>query len=206
MAALSEVTFRPLAVGDGAALDQLLAAMSPENRYARFHTAVSRITASMRSHLLDLDGRRRAAWLAEVTQVAEPTGMTEAAEVTQVTGMTEATGTTEGGQAVDGSRSGSRRAIGIARYAAISPTCVELAVSVADDWHRHGVAAALIGRVLDSARAAGFRQVHADVLPDNAAALGLMRRIFPDAQTHRARAELLLTAQLDSLAPLRLLR
>jgi GNAT superfamily N-acetyltransferase len=54
----------------------------------------------------------------------------------------------------------------------------DLAVLVADAWHRQGVATALIRALLPRAAAAGVRNVRADVLPGNRAAHGLLAALF----------------------------
>jgi GNAT superfamily N-acetyltransferase len=145
----SQVSIRPMLPSDSAAIDQLFAAMSPENRYRRFHAAAAKISATMRRYLLDLDGLRRVAFVAEV-----PDG-------------------------------GGMRAIGIGRYAAVGCGQAELAVAVADDFHRHGVGSALMERTVSAARAAGYRTLQAEVLPENTAAIGLMRAVFPAVTIRR---------------------
>ncbi|QFZ22424.1 GNAT family N-acetyltransferase [Saccharothrix syringae] len=49
----------------GAAVDAVFRGLSPRSRYLRFHTPVPRLTTTMRARLTDLDGRRRAAVVAE---------------------------------------------------------------------------------------------------------------------------------------------
>lgn len=57
----------------------------------------------------------------------------------------------------------------------------DLAVLVADPWHRQGIASALIRSLIPRMAAAGVRTLHADVLPSNQAAQALLRSIFePD--------------------------
>lgn len=143
------VSIRPMSSSDAAAIDQLFAAMSPQNRYRRFHAAVRTISAAMRRVLLDVDGLQRAAFVAEVVEGNEV------------------------------------RAIGIGRYAATGAGQVDIAVAVADDFHRHGVGAALMARTASAARAAGFRTLEADVLPENTAAIRLLRAAFPTATLRR---------------------
>jgi GNAT superfamily N-acetyltransferase len=54
----------------------------------------------------------------------------------------------------------------------------DLAVLVADPWHRQGLATAMIRSLLPRAAAAGVTQLGADVLPSNRAAHALLRSLF----------------------------
>ncbi|WP_433555179.1 N-acetyltransferase family protein [Pseudonocardia xinjiangensis] len=49
----------------GHAVDTVFAQLSPRSRYLRFHSAVPRLPAPVRAALVDLDGRSRAAVVAE---------------------------------------------------------------------------------------------------------------------------------------------
>ncbi|MBB5955948.1 RimJ/RimL family protein N-acetyltransferase [Saccharothrix tamanrassetensis] len=51
--------------GAGAAVDAVFQGLSPQSRYLRFHAPMPRLTASMRGQLVDLDGCRKAAVVAE---------------------------------------------------------------------------------------------------------------------------------------------
>ena len=56
----------PLAPEDaGHAVDAVFAQLSPRSRYLRFHTPAPRLTGPVRARLVDLDGRCRAAVVAE---------------------------------------------------------------------------------------------------------------------------------------------
>jgi GNAT superfamily N-acetyltransferase len=61
------------------------------------------------------------------------------------------------------------RAIGIARYVRTQgdPTTAEAAVEVVDEWHRRGVASALLRRLHERARANGIEHYSAVVSDDN---------------------------------------
>ncbi|MGQ0573949.1 MAG: GNAT family N-acetyltransferase, partial [Pseudonocardia sp.] len=61
----------------------------------------------------------------------------------------------------------------------------ELAVAVVDAWHRRGVGRRLVQAVADRAAGVGIRRLTARVLPENAAALGLFRSLFPLSRTRR---------------------
>jgi GNAT superfamily N-acetyltransferase len=64
--ALLPVTVRVLPRSDaGHAVDTVFAGLSPTSRLHRFHTPVPRLTGAMRERLTDIDGRRRAAVVAE---------------------------------------------------------------------------------------------------------------------------------------------
>jgi RimJ/RimL family protein N-acetyltransferase len=65
--------------------------------------------------------------------------------------------------------------IGVARYVrGQEPGKAEVAVAVVDEWHRRGVATALLRRLVDRARAEGIDTFTATVLADNRRALDLM--------------------------------
>jgi RimJ/RimL family protein N-acetyltransferase len=76
--------------------------------------------------------------------------------------------------------------IGVARYARRSGTdMAEVAVVVADDWQRQGLATRMLGTLSELARPAGIRQFTLSMQADNRAALHLLRRFHPDAElTH----------------------
>jgi GNAT superfamily N-acetyltransferase len=65
-AGANELRIRPLTSADGSALDAVGAAMSAHTRFLRFHAPTPHLTAPLRALLLDLDGRDRAALVAEV--------------------------------------------------------------------------------------------------------------------------------------------
>ncbi|HXV94750.1 MAG TPA: GNAT family N-acetyltransferase [Pseudonocardia sp.] len=62
----SRLLIRPLGRDDGAAVDAVFAGLSARSRFLRFHTPVPRLTRSIRDALLDVDGRRHAALVAEL--------------------------------------------------------------------------------------------------------------------------------------------
>ena len=63
---------RLLTSDDGATVDAVFAGLSERSRYLRFHTAMPRLTGSVRRSLLDVDGHDRAALVAEVPGPAAP--------------------------------------------------------------------------------------------------------------------------------------
>jgi len=60
----------------------------------------------------------------------------------------------------------------------------ELAVTVEDALQRRGVGRELTRRLADLARARGYHAFVATILPDNRAALRLVRDLVPDADVH----------------------
>ena len=60
-----DVRVRPLRRDEGAPLDAVSAGLSPESRYLRFHSPVHRLTTPLRRALLDVDGCRHVALVAE---------------------------------------------------------------------------------------------------------------------------------------------
>ena len=59
----------------------------------------------------------------------------------------------------------------------------ELAFEVAAPWRHHGIAGALLQRLIDAAVTRGLREVYADVLADNADMLAVLREHGPHAET-----------------------
>lgn len=73
--------------------------------------------------------------------------------------------------------------IGVARYARRSGAdSAEVAVVVADDWQRQGLATRMFSALNELAEAAGIRQFTLSMQADNRAALRLLRRFHPDAE------------------------
>jgi acetyltransferase len=68
--------------------------------------------------------------------------------------------------------------IGVARYAPVADglSC-EFAATVADAWHGRGVAGLLMRRLIEAARASGYRRMTGTVLSTNDAMHGLMKRL-----------------------------
>jgi GNAT superfamily N-acetyltransferase len=59
----------------------------------------------------------------------------------------------------------------------------EVAFEVAAAWRRHGIAGALLERLLEVAADRGLREIYADVLPDNADMLAVLREHGRHAET-----------------------
>ena len=72
--------------------------------------------------------------------------------------------------------------VGVARYARRSGTdLAEVAVVVADDWHRQGLATRMLAALIQLAEPAGIKQFTLSMQADNRAAVRLLRRFHPDA-------------------------
>lgn len=67
--------------------------------------------------------------------------------------------------------------VGVARYVRDSrdPTTADLAITVADDWHRQGLGSGLLTRLSGHASAVGIHHFTANMLADNRAVLALVR-------------------------------
>ena len=69
-----------------------------------------------------------------------------------------------------------RRPVGVARYVRAEQfDAAEVAIEVADAWQRRGVGRILVAELARRAHAAGIRRFRAVVLPENRAALALVR-------------------------------
>jgi GNAT superfamily N-acetyltransferase len=75
--AVSAPVVHPLdRAGAEAAVDAVFAGLSPRSRYLRFHSPVPRLPASVRARLVDIDGARHAAVVAEACGVG-PIGLAQ---------------------------------------------------------------------------------------------------------------------------------
>jgi GNAT superfamily N-acetyltransferase len=74
--------------------------------------------------------------------------------------------------------------VGVARLIADGPRCTsaELAVEVADAWHRRGLGRALVREVADAGCRRGWSTVVATALDSNHAVVRLMRAAFHDLE------------------------
>jgi RimJ/RimL family protein N-acetyltransferase len=77
--------------------------------------------------------------------------------------------------------------IGVARFARTSEasSTAELAITVVDAYQGRGIGRQLVSRLIDAAIVRGIRELHAIILPDNAAIIGLLQRIAPWARWRR---------------------
>lgn len=75
--------------------------------------------------------------------------------------------------------------IGLAEYARAATDRAHLAVMVADEWQRRGVARRLVTALIALARVRGVVALHADVLASNASAVAAVRSLWPAAPAVR---------------------
>lgn len=79
--------------------------------------------------------------------------------------------------------------VGVARYVrGDDPKLAEASVVVGDDWHRRGVATALLERLAPRARAAGVTHFVALILSENRDAIELFQRFAPGEPPRRSRS------------------
>ena len=78
------------------------------------------------------------------------------------------------------------------------PDVAEVAIAVADDWHRAGVGRHLLDRLTKRAVAQGITRFIASVLPGNHAALGLFGSAFPNRLVRLADRVVDVEARIDS--------
>jgi GNAT superfamily N-acetyltransferase len=80
--------------------------------------------------------------------------------------------------------------VAVARYDARPGSAnAEIAVTVEDAWQHRGVGSALARRLAKLARDRGYERFVASMLPDNRAAIGLIRKLSPDATLRFASGE-----------------
>jgi RimJ/RimL family protein N-acetyltransferase len=72
--------------------------------------------------------------------------------------------------------------VGVARFArlAADDPAADLGIAIADDWQRQGVGTRLLAALAEAARAVGIDRFAFVALPENRAAVQLMRRLAPD--------------------------
>jgi GNAT superfamily N-acetyltransferase len=79
--------------------------------------------------------------------------------------------------------------VGVARYVrGDEPHLAEASIVVADDWHRRGVATALLERLAPLARDAGITHFVALILSENRDAIELFQRFAPTRPPRRSRS------------------
>ena len=154
--AVGRVRTRLMTPVDGSALHEVFGALSPSSRYLRFHAGASRLTAAMERALLDLDGVRHRALIAEVREADRwrPVGI---ARYVRAAGAGVGSG-------VDG----------VAE--------AEVAIEVVDDWQGRGIGLLLLRQLCAEACREGVGRLVGTVLPDNRGLMALVRRNFPVAE------------------------
>ncbi len=79
--------------------------------------------------------------------------------------------------------------VGVGRYACVAPGVAEVAVVVEDAWQGRGLGPRLLDCAVALARVHGVHTLVATVLADNAPAVRMLRRAFPDAEWTPSGAE-----------------
>jgi len=158
--AVGRVRTRIMSPLDVSALHEVFGALSPSSRYLRFHAGASRLTAAMEHALLDLDGVRHRALIAEVREPDRwrPVGI---ARYVRAAGAGVGSGI---GTGVDG----------VAE--------AEVAIEVVDDWQGRGIGLLLLRQLSAEACREGIGRLVGSVLPDNRGLMALVRRNFPVAE------------------------
>lgn len=150
--AVGRVRTRIMSPLDVSALHEVFGALSPSSRYLRFHAGASRLTAAMERALLDLDGVRHRALIAEVREPDRwrPVGIAR---------YVRAAGT------------------GLGTIAE-----AEVAIEVVDDWQGRGIGLLLLRQLSAEACREGIGRLVGSVLPDNRGLMALVSRNFPVAE------------------------
>lgn len=154
--AVGRVRTRIMSPLDGSALREVFEALSSSSRYLRFHAGASRLTAAMERALLDLDGERHRALIAEVREPDRwrPVGIARYVRAAD-TGIDTGIGT-------------------VAE--------AEVAIEVADDWQGRGIGLLLLRQLSAEACRQGIGRLVGSVLPGNTGLMALVRRNFPVAE------------------------
>jgi RimJ/RimL family protein N-acetyltransferase len=160
------ILVRPIRPDDKGMLEDGLRHLSDESVQRRFLTLKRSFSRAELRYLTEVNGRDHVALVAEYPGDPRP----------------EAPGSA--GCAGDGIR----RLIAVARFVRLAedPTAAEVAIVVADDWHRRGVGSVLSELLAEEARHAGIRRFTATMASDNVAAQRLMRRLTSHLESHPA--------------------
>lgn len=146
----TELTIRPITLGDVERLARLFSRLSPTSVHFRFFSPIVRPPRSALLRLADVDHQRRDALVA-----------------------------------LDGDE-----IVAVARYDGRPDTNeAEIAMTVEDAWQHRGVGKRLARRLAGLAGDRGYVMFVATMLPDNRAALGLVRKLVPDATVRWAGGE-----------------
>ena len=138
----TELTVRPITLGDVERLASLFTRLSPTSVHFRFFSPISRPPRAALLRLADVDHCRRDALVA-----------------------------------LDGDE-----IVAVARYdGRVGRNTAEIAVTVEDAWQGLGVGKRLTMRLAKLAVDHGIESFEAVVQPDNRPALGLIRKLSPDA-------------------------
>jgi len=151
----TDLLVRPIVIGDVERLDRMFSRLSPQSVHFRFFSPISRPPRAALLHLANVDHARRDALVAldgdEIVAVARYDGRTRDRRDAEPIGVG-----TPSNQA-------------------------EIALTVEDSWQHRGVGFRLARRLAALATDRGYEMFVATMLPDNRAALGLVRKLVPDA-------------------------
>jgi len=78
---------------------------------------------------------------------------------------------------------GEEELVGHAVLVALADGRAEVAFEVAAPWRHHGIAGTLLRRLIEEAAVRGLHEVHAEVLPDNADMLAVLREHGPHTES-----------------------
>ncbi|HEU5157243.1 MAG TPA: GNAT family N-acetyltransferase [Streptosporangiaceae bacterium] len=150
------VRIRPYESADGELIEAMSARLSTHSLYQRFFTGTPRLPRMYLAALAKTDHHDREALLAV------------------------------GGEAVCGEALGGS-VIGIAEYARdpAAPMRADLAVLVADDWHRRGIGRRLVTALAALAGSRGISDFRADTLTTNRPALAAIATLWPAVRADR---------------------
>jgi GNAT superfamily N-acetyltransferase len=148
----TDLLIRPIVIGDVERLDRMFSRLSPQSVHFRFFSPISRPPRAALLHLAHVDHGRRDALVA-----------LDGDEIVAVARYDALKG--------DGSPSGAR----------MPSNQAEIALTVEDAWQHRGVGFRLARRLAVLATDRGYEAFVATMLPDNRAALGLVRKLVPDA-------------------------
>ncbi len=161
----TDLTIRAITIADVDRLARMFGHLSATSVHFRFFSPVSRPPRSALLRLADVDHRRRDALVAldgdEIVAVAR----------------------------YDGRSGDGRRTDGPATAGPAPSNQAEIAITVVDAWQHRGVGKRLARRLATLATDRGYDAFIATMLPDNRAALGLVRKLAPDATVRWAGGE-----------------
>jgi acetyltransferase len=149
------VTIRGIRAGDAALEARFVRELSARSRRLRFMDGMRELTPRQVERFTQPDSRRELALVA----LAPPKGTV--------------------GDRTDGAGDGHGESIvAVARYVvdADAQGC-EFAIVIADAWQHHGLGRYLLARLIGLARGAGLTTMRGTVMAENAAMLGLARRL-----------------------------
>jgi GNAT superfamily N-acetyltransferase len=155
----TDLLVRPIVIGDVERLDRLFTRLSPQSVHFRFFSPVSRPPRAALLHLAHVDHARRDALVA--------------LDGDEIVAVARYDGRSGDGRLND----------------EVAANQAEIAITVEDAWQHRGVGQRLARRLAALATDRGYDMFVATMLPDNRAALGLVRKLVPDASVRFAGGE-----------------